>query len=334
MSFHNLSISVLKVGRQLVGSLAVAAFFIFTTTGCLKEEQPVLPFDRGGLTTRSINLASDYRNQIYYSLEKDSIIRQNLKMDWDLAFEANTEGVRVFLNSSRLMASMKTNTPNIEDLKDMAGLKRVFDVINRPNISAIGDVRDLKNCFWIDRGLDDLGDPLDIVKVKFEGVTAKDYTLKVAKQNERQPTTIVVEKDPKVNLVYLSFTNNKVVKLDPPKEDWDLYFTQYLHYFNEANPNYVVTGAILNPNKTVAVADSSLEFKKIDINVAKGFKLTAQPDVIGYSWKNFANNIYTINNHWNYIIRDSKGFYYKLRFIDFYSEKGAKGVPKFEFQKL
>ncbi len=324
----------MKVGRQLAGSLAVAAFFILATTGCLIEEQPVLPFDRGSLTTRSLNLASDYRNQIYYSLEKDSIIRQNLKTDWDLAFESNTEGVKVFLNSSKLMASLKTNISNIEDLKDIAGLTRVYDVINRSNITAIGDVRDLKNAFWIDRGFDELGDPLDIVKVKFEGVTAKDYTLKVAKQNERLPTTIVVEKDPKVNLVYLSFTNNKVVKLDPPKDDWDLYFTQYLHYFNEANPNYIVTGAILNPNKTVAVADSSLEFKKIDINVAKGFKLTAQPDVIGYSWKNFVNNIYTINTHWNYIIRDSKGFYYKLRFIDFYNEKGAKGVPKFEFQKL
>ena len=34
------------------------------------------------------------------------------------------------------------------------------------------------------------------------------------------------------------------------------------------------------------------------------------------------------------VSRDAKGFYYKLRFIDFYDDHGNKGNPKFEFQKF
>jgi len=58
--------------------------------------------------------------------------------------------------------------------------------------------------------------------------------------------------------------------------------------------------------------------------------------VIGYEWKyyNFDAALYTIEPGLAYVIRDRDGFYYKLRFIDFYSEGGEKGYPKFEYVRL
>jgi hypothetical protein len=334
MSFHNLSISVLKVGRQLAGSLAVAAFFLLG--GCFKDEDPIKPHDRGDVTTRSLNLANDYRYQIYYNLEKDSALSRNLKTDWDIAFESNTEGAKVFLNPANFMSSWKTTISDIDKLIDTIDFakNRAWDAANRPDSVAIGDVRSLKNAFWVDRGYNEKGDPLDFYKIQFISVDAKKYVIKVAKDKGGKAQTFEVPRDKDKNFVHFSFTKLSTVSVEPPYKDWDLQFTQYIHNFSNPYLPYLVTGVILNPYNTSAVADSTLEFKKIDINIAKNFKLSQQPDVIGYGWKNFINNVYTINSHWNYIIRDSKGFYYKLHFIDFYNESGTKGSPKFEFQKL
>jgi HmuY protein len=335
MSFHNLSISVLKVGRQLAGSLAVAAFFLLG--GCFKEEEPVKPYDRGNVTTRSISLASDYRYQVFFNLDADSVIRRNLKSDWDIAFEcSDTEGGKAYLNSANFMSCWKTDKADIDQLTDTVGFfkNRAMDAANRPDSFAIGDVQKLKKPLWIDRGYDSKGDQLDFYKIQFISVDAKKYVIKVAKDNGGKAQTFEVLKDPTKNFVHFSFSTLKAVTVEPPTKDWDLQFTQYVHTFSDPYLSYLVTGVILNPNNTTAIADSSLEFKKIDINVAKGFKLSPKSDVIGYNWKNFINNVYSINSHWNYIIRDSKGFYYKLHFIDFYNEVGSKGFPKFEFQKL
>ena len=58
--------------------------------------------------------------------------------------------------------------------------------------------------------------------------------------------------------------------------------------------------------------------------------------MIGYDWKyyNLDAALYTIEPGLAYVIRDRDGFYYKLRFIDFYSEAGEKGYPKFEYVRL
>jgi HmuY protein len=334
MSFHNLSISVLKVGRQLAGSLAVAAFFLLA--GCFKAEDPIKPHDRGDITTRSLNLASDYRYQIYFNLEKDSAVSRNVKTDWDIAFESNTEGAKVFLNPANFMSCWKTNKTEIDQLLDTTDFfkHRAWDAANRPDSMAIGDVRLLKNALWLDRGYDEKGEPLDFYKIQFIAIDAKKYVIKVAKYKGEKAQTFEIQRDMNKNFVHFSLSKLSTISIEPPYKDWDLQFTQYIHNFYNPYLPYLVTGVILNPYNTSAVADSTLDFKKIDINIAKSFKLSQNSDVIGYGWKNFVNNVYTINSHWNYIIRDSKGFYYKLHFIDFYNEVGTKGSPKFEFQKL
>jgi hypothetical protein len=334
MSFHNLSISVLKVGRQLAGSLAVAAFFLLS--GCFKEETPVVPHDKGDVITRSINLAFDYRYQVYYSLDKDSAISRNLKTDWDLAFESNTEGAKVLLNPAKYMSSWKTDKTDIDLLTDTTGFfeNRAWDAANHPDSMAIGDVRQLTKSFWLDRGYNEKGDPLDFYKIQFLSADDKKYVIKIAQDKGDKGKVYEIFRNKDKNFVHFSFNTTSTVAIEPSYKDWDLQFTQYIHTFSNPYLPYLVTGVILNPYNTTAIADSTLDFKKIDINIAKNVKLSQKLDVIGFAWKNFINNTYTINTHWNYIIRDSKGFYYKLHFIDFYNESGTKGSPKFEVQKL
>jgi hypothetical protein len=392
MLFYHLSISVLKVGRQLVGSLTVAAFFIFrrffsktlythrtskrptfqkfvtfgklnaitsptysflTLTlalmllqGCIREENPVLPHVAGNVTTRSIALSSDYRNQVFYSLDNDSIIQRSVKTDWDIAFDAsdlqttsggqNTEGSKIYLNQAKFMFAWRTNKAELEDLKDTIGFfkNQRWDASNNLDSLAIGAAKAQSNAYWIDRGRNDFGDPLDFIRFKIISSSKEKYVFKVLRQGATTAEQYEIPRDTAYNRVYFSFETNKAVHPEPKKTEWDLQFTQYMHTFKDPYTPYLVVGVLINPYSTQGVADSSLTFSKIDRTVAQNLKLTPQLDVIGYNWKAFLGNIFKIQLSYNYIVRDQLNYYWKLRFVDFYDSRGTKGTPKFEFQRL
>lgn len=69
---------------------------------------------------------------------------------------------------------------------------------------------------------------------------------------------------------------------------------------------------------------------------AESIIFNANINNIGYSWKSyqFDVNKYVVDFEKIFIIKDQEGFYYKLRFIDFYDQGGNKGTPTFEFQRL
>jgi hypothetical protein len=384
MSFYHLSISVLKVGRQLVGSLTVAAFFMslrhllnsllsFSTTsqkfttfgelngvrpilslsflliflqGCIREEDPVAPHVAGNVMSRSLALSSDYRTQVFYNLDKDSAMNRSLKTDWDIAFDVAdvlnnqngvyTEGSKIYLNQAKYMFAWRTNKLELEDLIDTVGFfrNRRWDASNNTDTLAIGSAKAQSTAFWIDRGFNEFNDPLDFVRFKIISVSKEKYVFKILRQNSKSSEQFDIQRDTNYNRVYFSFETNKAVKVEPKKTDWDLQFTQYMYTFKEPYTPYLVVGVLTNPFNTQGVADSTLAFDKIDKTVAQAFKLSAKTDVIGYNWKSFMNNVFQVHQNYNYIVNDQKGYYWKLRFVDFYDNRGTKGTPKFEFQRL
>jgi hypothetical protein len=57
---------------------------------------------------------------------------------------------------------------------------------------------------------------------------------------------------------------------------------------------------------------------------------------IGFDWKiwSLTANKYTVDQNKVYVIIDSKGDYYKLKFVDFYDDQGRKGYPKMAWEIL
>ncbi len=343
MSFHNLSISVLKVGRQLVDSSAVAAFFLtFISTnlvGCLKEEAPITPTKSGNVITRTIEMTPQYRYQVFYNLEKDSIMSRNPKWDWDLSFDASADGSVVHLNAAKFMFSSQMPTEDFASVRDTQGFfkKRRWEAINTLDTVTFGSVKNNRKVYWIDRGYDENGDQIPFVKIQFESVDNQKYRFTIARiGNLDAPEVYEIQKDPSVNEVHFSLITNKKVVIEPTKTSWDIEFTQYMFTFFDPYTPYIVTGVVLNPYQTTAAIDSTTGFDKIDRVFAQNTKLTNRPDAIGYTWKGFSLNtqVYNINPKYSYIIKDSKGLYFKLRFINFFDVAGRRGYPKFEFQKL
>ena len=66
------------------------------------------------------------------------------------------------------------------------------------------------------------------------------------------------------------------------------------------------------------------------------YNFTNIKDEIGHDWKirNSADNSFTIKGSKSFIVHTNSGYYYKIRFIDFYNSTGSKGYPKFEIQRL
>jgi hypothetical protein len=338
MSFHNLSISVLKVGRQLAGSLAVAAFFMFTLFGCIKEESPVTPrpIDQS-LVKSKISLGTDYRYQAYYNLEKDSMLSRNLKFDWDIAFDAsNTEGVSLYLNSSKYMFASPVTGGNFESIKDTTGFfnNRRWDASNHPDSPAIGVIKSLDKFFMIDRGYDASGDAAGFVKIKFEAINDKKIKFRYANINETKGKQVEIARTNTYNLVYFSFKTGNEVKVEPPKDNWDLQFTQYIHTFTDPFIPYLVTGVLINPYNTTVAVDSFVTFDKVDRAFSQTMTFKKNPDIIGYNWKNFIDGTFTTKSKYTYVIKNSKNMLFKLRFTNFYDDQGLKGTPEFEFQRL
>lgn len=338
MSFHNLSISVLKVGRQLAGSkLAVAAFFMpLLLQSCIRDEDPVAPYQSGNIRNRTLVMGTDYRTQLFYNIAADSVIALGNKNDWDLAFSCTpTEGGIVMLNQARYMFAWNTNRTNVSS-SDTIGFfsNRRWDAANRPDSIAIGNVKNKTTDFWIDRGLDENGDPLPLEKITFVNVDYQKYRIKVQHQGEATAQEFEIQKDTNYNFIHFSLANRRTVAVEPPKKMWDLAFTQYMHTFTDPYTPYLVTGVLLNTYETTCAADSTTGWDKIDRTFAQKLNFSNKPDVIGYDWKAFINSVYITDIRRNYIVRTAEGFYYKIRFIDFYDNRGTKGSPKFEVQKL
>lgn len=335
---NNLKIKKRAIKSEFSFRVVFGFLFLFSVLliSCVKKELPVLPHNSGSVITASVNMTSYYKWQLFYNLKSNSVVSKNLKTSWDLAFESGTGGYRIILNSSKAMYAGNTGLSNFASISDTNGFSIIkkFDAPSgAPDSSAIGDWRSKNRVYIIDRGYSEMGTFQGLRKIQFQTVDANTYTIRLSELNGNGDTTLVIKKDSLYNFTFLSFTTKSTVIVEPPKADWDIVFTQYLEAIPEA---YLVTGVLLNRYGTYAIMDSSKLFSQISFTDAINYNLITKLNTIGYTWKYYdnANSTYTVFPQMNYIIRDNKGIYYKLHFIDFYDSGGNKGSPKWEQQEL
>jgi hypothetical protein len=235
------------------------------------------------------------------------------------------------------MFAYNTTINHFEEIKDTAGFyeKRQWDAPSGSlDSTAIGDWRDGKSVYIIDRGYSETGAHQGFRKVQFLSADADKYILRIANLNGSGEQCMEIIKDSRYNFMFLSFQNNRLTDVEPPKDEWDLTFTQYTHVFYNPTMTYLVTGCLLNRYATMATIDKVNDFSSINYNDILTYQLTAAINSIGYDWKIYTGNTYIVNSKINYVIRSSDGRYYKLHFIDFFNSSGSKGNPKWEFQAL
>ncbi len=330
-------------------------FLTLLMTSCFKEDEKITPHDPGDVKTVVIEMTNNYKYQVYYDLSSEMVVGSNEKKTWDLGFECSAEGWHIILNTSNFMQAARTGLTDFSVALDTAGLRFKYDEsTGNPDSTAIGNWLEFMppdsaksyshEVYVIDRGYDEVGNLRGMKKVVFLELSGDHYTFKYADLDGTGEQTFSIVKDPAVSYVYFSFdSGGQSLTLEPPSYDWDLLFTQYttLLYTNEGDPYpYLVTGVLSNPMTVEVHQDTLFDFQSLDRQIAQDLDYNSLRDEIGYDWKDVVGDVgsgnvsYVIVPGIHYIIRDWQGFYYKLRFVNFYSNTGEKGYPTFELQRL
>lgn len=326
--------------RKMYQDINISILLIITSfllLSCEKEEIPVEAHDQGDIITNSVKMEADYRYQLYFDLETNTMVKQHHKTIWDLGFETSATGNKVVLNTSKLMYAANTQQTNFASVVDTAGLTFKWDASSGNLDSTAIGTWTANNVYVIDRGFDELGAHQGFSKIEFLSVNTTEYTIHFSNLDGTNDKTINITKDTNYNLTFLSLNGN-VVSVEPLNENWDLAFTQYTYIFYDETPitPYIVTGCLSNRNKIEVAQVFNKDFADITFADVSNYTFSSDIDVIGYSWKeyDFGASNYIIYYNKNYLIKSTEGKYYKLHFIDFYDSFGVKGTPTFEFQEL
>tara|TARA_B100001778_G_C18583660_1_gene628735 strand:+ start:992 stop:1963 length:972 start_codon:yes stop_codon:yes gene_type:complete len=308
--------------------------FLFS---CEKGEIPV-NLDRSELKITQINLESNYAKQVFYNVKQNSIISSNTKTEWDLGF-GNEEGVfNIIINSSVFSQIKKINNLLFEEVTTIPdSIDWSWDDPSNTSNTTIGNSWDNNITYIIDLGFDIDGNSRGYKKFKVDAFSNNYYIITVSNLNNSELRTIQIPKNENVQYSRLSLASSTIIS-SPNKDDWDLLFSQYTHlYADSIVPAYLVTGTLINQKSGIEVAiDSVNTFSDIIFSNINNYTFNNNQDIIGYNWKlyDFDNGYYIINSNISYIIKNTEGRYYKLRFIDFYNEVGVKGYPTFEVQEI
>jgi len=306
---------------------------------CERHELPVPKYDRGEAILATVNMSSDYKHQVWYSLDQNKVTSSNEKLSWDLAFESNTIEEHIFLNSSKAMRVSLIEKP-FEEVNDTSGFGSNFRVDvssgNRDS-TAIGNWHLNKTkTYIVFAGYNLRGRAIAYYKLQILASSATEYQIRYQKLYGGEEKTVMISKDKNANLTMFSFETGKTLLIEPSTIDYDLCFTQYTHVFTNPLMYYQVTGVLATNRHTRIAEIPDADFEQVALSDSLSFPFKTDADAIGYDWKTFDlnTNIFTINPRKIYLIQDSKGFYYKLHFTDFYNASGEKGNPSFEFMRL
>lgn len=298
----------------------------FVSISCEKEEDPFVPNNttnreaNKNIVDVTLDLTPTYDYQLFYSLEDSSIVSQNNREDWSLRYSSDGKiwcntAISVGVASSVQSYEKTTNTLDVTFNYDSPTLIQT-PLISKPNTTYI-----------IQKGLigtSSLGHCKLYYQEKDNNVTITFTNLDGS--NEK---TITLNKGEG-----LSFDKGSI----PVYHDeltWSLLFTNYIYIYPDGTP-YSVTGALMNTLKWTVAKTDDLNFYDIIKDDISSLDYSKSADAIGYDWKTYSldTHTYTIDSETIYILKNTDGDYYKLRFLDFYNKNGEKGSPRFEYQLL
>lgn len=312
--------------------------FCFLFASCEKDELPVEPHIQGPVTLAQVDMGPAYINQVYYSLDNEEIAGSKLFTEWDLAFESSEDGWKVVLNDARMMSAWTSGFNSITEATDSAG----FGNGQRIEVSAtaytepvMGNWREIEKVYLLDLGYSQLGLPLGLYWLEILDANASTYTIRTKKYGTNEIREAIIEKVANEGFTLYSILENTAIS-GVEEASWDIKFTKYTYQFIDPPQPYLVTGLVLNPNRTAAVEVLNQSFDELALSDTTGLNWSYQPDYIGYDWKayDFNSSLYEVDSERSWLIRTASGFYYKFRFTDFYNAQGQVGVPGFEFVKL
>lgn len=176
--------------------------------------------------------------------------------------------------------------------------------------------------------------------------TGSHYKIQFAELDSNTHDEFIIEKNKTHHFNFFSLKQKKLVNIQPPKTKWDLCFTVLTntvkageHYTSYTFSDMVLTN-ILDKVKAYEVKTQNGQgetaykaFKKT--NIDESLFITNDQRTIGSNWRTTTGpkGAEVFSDRF-YILKDSDGFYFKLRFLKMLNNDGYRGFPEFEYEPL
>ena len=177
---------------------------------------------------------------------------------------------------------------------------------------------------------------------------ATGYKIQYADLDDTQHKEFIITKDSEYNYKFFSLLKNDYAEIQPKKKNWDLCFTVFtnltLNPVNNLPTSYIYPDVILHnilggvgAYEVVTTTGNSssayTNFKKEDVDFSK-FVFNDQR-AIGSNWRTTTgtNGTEVFSNKF-YVLKNSDGFFFKLRFLRMKDDNGYRGYPQFEYKAL
>jgi len=170
-----------------------------------------------------------------------------------------------------------------------------------------------------------------------------DYILQYADLDAVSHQEVTISKDSNYNFTFFSFNTESVVNVEPVASEWDLNFT----VFTNEIPGYGAYGySDFVVNNTLAGVGAYMIDTEIDTELSyETFTLSDVDETnfeyndrraIGSSWRNGGGPGVqpSLKDNVFYIVNDTDGNLYKLKFLALTNESGERGYPKFIYSLL
>ncbi|MCG8306356.1 MAG: HmuY family protein [Cytophagales bacterium] len=298
-------------------------------------------------------------NQVFIDLSKQSatVVSKDI---WDLAFSGGNE-FRVMLNYATYAMARATDKTELADVTETLVTEEFKNemVVGQVNtaymddpsgdlsktvIAEISATASENKVYVLNRGQLDTDPSTERGFVKLKIARNGDaYDITYGDINATAGfTTVTVSKNADTNFSYFSISENKVVDVAPMDSNWDFVLTTFTNtYFDGTDLySYKFKDFVLTNygHMKIAKVDVTAEvtydgFTRDDV---PGVSLEDHRTGIGSSWRlfDFPTFTYTINTKIFYIVEDTDGNHYKLKFTKMLNDQGERGYPEFVYELL
>tara|TARA_R110002072_G_scaffold142804_1_gene288236 strand:+ start:4568 stop:5983 length:1416 start_codon:yes stop_codon:yes gene_type:complete len=304
-------------------------------------------------------------NQVYIDLSTED--QSQVKRDsWDLSFYSGNE-FRVGINGSIYMAAAQLEATDIDAISEA-------DVVSIQEQVAVGtfDPTNVAYIDYPDGNIsrtaideisfNDTDNKVYLVNLGYEVGTENpepgsvaiagnargwkkirilrqgdNYLLQYANLNDSSHQEVVIEKEFTHNFTFFSFDSDTTVSVEPTAENWDINFTVFTNIIDGAGSYGFSDGVLHNRNGGVvayAVFTEDFSYDSFELSNVVNSSFSQDQRIIGSTWRDVINEDKTLVDNIFYVIKDSNGNVYKLKFTALLNNAGERGYPKFKYNLL
>ncbi|GAB5564953.1 MAG: hypothetical protein Wins2KO_20160 [Winogradskyella sp.] len=191
------------------------------------------------------------------------------------------------------------------------------------------------------------GDSRGFMKVRVL-TDGNNYTIQYAElSNTTDFSEIIVAKDNNYSLTAISLTDGQVISGEPVTENWDIDFGGVFSYYGYQGTlaagltysDYTTHNTLGGVGLYVVTVEDDTTPSYTDFtfsNITESDFVYNDRAIVGSGWRsvNFMTGEVSIRDDRYYVIKDTEGNYYKLRFTALESEAGERGFPQFQYELL